>query len=92
MALGAECAWLGGSLGALGTGHILVTAQLLPLSSVVRGAQPTPARGKWPNVNSSFWRRDQEAAVVFAGHEMMNRDLEKGRRRSSRPGGRETGP
>lgn len=20
------------------------------------GAQPTAARGKWPNVNSSFWR------------------------------------
>lgn len=35
---------------------VLVTVWLLLLGSMGDERQATAARGKWPNVNSSFWR------------------------------------
>lgn len=58
-----EHGWLGGSVGKAGPGGlrvalgcVSVTVRLLLLSSMGDERLATAARGKWPNVNSSFWR------------------------------------
>lgn len=54
--------WVGGlgELGLAGSGSrwfcVLVTVRLLLLGSMGVEKLATAARGKWPNVNSSFWR------------------------------------
>ncbi len=68
-------------------GCVLVTVWLLLLGSMGDERMATAARGKWPNVNSSFWRWGWGAAVITARHEKMNRDLEKGGKRSRWGGG-----
>lgn len=71
--------------------HILVTVRLLLLGSMGDERLATAARGKWPNVNSSFWRWGWGTAVITAAHEKMNRDLKKGRKKSRWGGGGKRG-